>query len=116
MFASASARIFAQAATIFDEKISSCRSHRLLFVKAVGSPPRVSSHPASRSALAPLFQQAVPCLRASLRQCLYVEIPPRWSQNSEISDKKSQRRRAEVDSHTAEVGMQKPEPAFLTPI
>src|SRR5207244_10340714 len=76
MFASASARIFAQAATIFDEKISSCRSHRLLFVKAVGSPPPVSSHRASRLGLAPLFQQAASCLRASLRKCLCAEIPP----------------------------------------
>src|SRR5437773_386706 len=41
MFASASAHIFAQADMIFDGKISNCRSHRLLLVKAVGSRLRV---------------------------------------------------------------------------
>src|SRR5207248_5890826 len=115
MFTSASSRIFAKAATIFDEKISSCRSHQLPFVKAVGSPPPVSSHPASRSALAPLFRQAASCLRASHRKRLCAEIPPPWFQNSEVSDQKSQRRRAEVNSQTAEVGSQKPEPTFPTP-
>src|SRR5436189_6484830 len=109
MFASASARIFAQAATIFDEKISSCRSHRLPFVKAVGSPPPVSSHPASRSALAPLFQQAASCLRASHRKRLCAEIPPPWVQYSEVSEQKSHRRRAVVKSETANVGSEKPE-------
>src|SRR5205814_10328303 len=108
-------RIFAQTAIISDEQISSCRSHRLLFVKVGGSPPPVSSHAASRSALAPLFQQAASCLRASHRKRLCAEIPPRWSQNSEVSDQKSQRRRAEVNSQTAEVGSQKPEPTFPTP-
>ena len=102
MFASASAHIFAQAATIFDGKISSSKSHRLLFAKAVGSPLPVSSHRASRSAPAPLFQQAASCLRVSRRRHLSAEIPPRWSQNSEVSDQKSQRRRAEVNSQTAE--------------
>jgi len=57
MFASVSAHIFALAAMIFDGKISNCRLRRLRFVKAVGSPPPVLSHPASRSALAPSFQQ-----------------------------------------------------------
>src|SRR5262245_29490697 len=81
MFALASAHIFAQAATIFDGKISSSESHRLLFVKEVGSPPRVSSPRASRSALAPLFQRAVSCLRVSRRKHLSEEIPPWQSQN-----------------------------------
>src|SRR5437867_5126651 len=76
MFASASADIFAQAATIFDGKISSCESHRLVFAKAVGSPPRVLSHLASRSAPAPLFQQAVSCLTVLRRKHLSEEIPP----------------------------------------
>src|SRR6266480_3771924 len=115
MFASASAHIFAQAATIFDEKISNFKLRRSPFVKAVGSPPRVSSHLASRSALAPSFQQAASCLRASPRKHLCAEIPPPWSQNSEVSDQKSQRWRAEVNSQTAEVGSQKPEPTFPTP-
>jgi hypothetical protein len=67
--------IFAQAATIFDGKISNCGSRRLLFVKAVGSRPPASSHLVSRSALAASFQQAASCLRASLRKCLCAEIP-----------------------------------------
>src|SRR5438034_3975940 len=113
MFASASAHIFAQAATIFDEKISSYESHRLLFVKAVGSPPPVSSHPASRSALAPLFQQAASCLRASHRKRLCAEIPPRWSQNSEVSDQKSQRRRAEVIVKRQKSAVRSQSPHFL---
>jgi hypothetical protein len=50
--------------------------------KAVGSPPRVSSHRASSSALAPLFQQAASCLRASRRKHLSAEIPPPWFLNS----------------------------------
>ncbi len=58
--------------------------------------------------IAPLFQQAASCLRASPPKHLCAEIRPRWSQNSEVSDQKSQRRRAEVNSQTAEVGSQKP--------
>src|SRR5207249_12178087 len=100
MFASASARIFAQAATIFDEKISSCRSHQLPFVKAVGSPPPVSSHPASSSALAPLFRQAASCLRASHRQRLRAEIPLAWLQNSEVSDQKTALRWQQLNSQS----------------
>src|SRR5437870_9919491 len=94
MFASVSARIFAQAATIFDGKISNCRSHRLLFAKAVGSPLRVLSHPASRSALAPSFQPVASCLKTSRRKRLCVEIPPRWFLKWERARlrKKSQRR------------------------
>src|SRR6266404_2391232 len=76
MFASASAHIFAQAATIFDGKISNFESHRLLFAKAFGSLPPVSSHRASRLGLAPLFQQAASCLRGSRRKRLCAEIPP----------------------------------------
>src|SRR5439155_26309797 len=97
MFASASAHIFAQAATIFDGKISSCESHRLQSAKAVGSPPHVSSHRASRLALAPLFQQVVSCLRVSRRKHLCGETPPPrflksegTCQNSEINDQKSE--------------------------
>src|SRR4030095_16678707 len=97
MFASANARIFAQAATIFDGKISDCELHRLLSAKAVGSPPHVSSHRASRSALALLFQQAVSCLRVSRRKHLCAEILPPWFlkcerkyPSSEMSDQKSE--------------------------
>src|SRR5437773_11133128 len=115
MSALVSAHIFAQAAIIFAGKISNCKLRRLLFVKAVGSQQLVSSRPASKSALAPLFQQVASCLRASPRKHLCAEIPPPWSQNSEVSDQKSQRRRAEVNSQTAEVGSQKPESTFPTP-
>src|SRR5437870_12397544 len=78
MFASVSAHIFAQAATIFDGKISNCRSHRLPFAKAVGSPPRVSSRPASRLGPAPSFQQVASYLKTLRRKRLYAEILPRW--------------------------------------
>src|SRR4026208_2096525 len=98
MFASASAHIFAQAATIFDEKISSSESHRLLSAKAVGLPPPVSSPRASRLGLTPSCQQAASSSRASRRKHWCAEIPPWRSQNSEVSDQKSQRLRAEVNS------------------
>src|SRR6266567_4452854 len=83
MFASASTHIFAQAATIFDGKISNCRLHRLLFAKAFGSPPPVSSHRASRLGLAPLFQRAASYLKTSRRRRLCAEILPRWFRKRE---------------------------------
>src|SRR5882724_8108807 len=112
MFAAANAHIVAQAATIFDGKISDCESHRLLSAKAVGSPPHVSSHRASRLALAPLFQQAVSCLRVSHRKHLCAEIQPPWflkcerrCQSSEVSDQKSEirRRTPEISSQRTDV-------------